>query len=168
MEIRKVFSGTVAGESSRPPRPLPTETSCKEKPLSEVKTLFPQRSEKEPIAETSGATLPVEVLVAKLLEVTPIPLASRIPKEKRSASAELSPRKGKKKKESSPEEEELEETSREIGSSTERTGSEKVTSPPETKRINARSSDRKRPLSEPKTPAVSKKHQKSSGKGGSL
>ena len=41
-EICKIVSGTTAGESSRPPRPLPTDPPHKEKPLSEVRTPLPQ------------------------------------------------------------------------------------------------------------------------------
>ena len=87
-------------------------------------------------------------------------------KGKRSLSPEPFPRKGKK-KESSPEIEELDETTEESGSSSEGTGSEQETLPPKAKMgVNTRSSDRKRPPPEFKTP-TSKLPQKSSGKGGS-
>ena len=167
-EIRKVFSGPTAGESSRPPRPEPTETPCKEKPLSEVKTPLPQQPGKEPGAETSAATLLDEAMAAKLVEVTPAPVATPVSIRKGSASAEPSPRKAKKKKEPNLEEEELEETEEttgETGSSTEGSGSEQVCPPPEAKRVNTRSSKKKRPCSKLMTPAMSKKHQKSPGKG---
>ena len=166
VEIRKVFFTTAVEDSSQPPRPIPTETPCKEKPLSKVKTPLPQQPEKEPIVETLGALPLAEFVVTNLPEVTPIPLAILGSKGKGNMNAEPSPWK-EKKKESSPEEEELEETSRETGSSTEGTGSEQVSLPPEAKRVNTRSSKRKRPFSELKTPAVSKKHQKSPGKSGS-
>ena len=42
VEIRKVVSGTAVRESSRPPRPPPTDTPHKEKPLSKVKIPLPQ------------------------------------------------------------------------------------------------------------------------------
>ena len=147
------------------------ETPCKEKPLSEVKTLLPQQSGKEPGAETLAATLLDEAMAAKPAEVTPAPVATPMSKGKGSASAEPSPQKGKKKKEPSPEVEELEEleeteeTTGETGSSTEGSSSEQVSPPPEAKRVNTRSSKRKQSCSELKTPAMSKKQQKSPGKG---
>ena len=76
-----------------------------------MKTPLPQRSEKEAIAETSVDVPPVVV-----------PVVTPIPKEKKSVSAEPSPWKGKK-KESSLEYEELAETSKKVGSSSEGTGS---------------------------------------------
>ena len=86
----------------------------------------------------------------------PAMVETAIPKGKRSARAEPSPRKGKK-KESSLEYEELEETSEEMGSSSGGTGSEQVTPPLEAKKgVNTRSSDRKRPPPEFKTPTASK------------
>ena len=105
-----------------------------------------------------------EFVAAKSAEAISVPLVTPIPKDKRSVSAEPSLRKGKKKKESSPEEDELEE---EAGSSSEGTGFEHVTPPLETRKVNRRSSDKKRPPPKFKTPAPSKKHQKSLGKGGS-
>ena len=168
VEIRKLISRATAEESSRPPRPPPTDTPHKEKPLSKVKTPLLQRPEKEVIVETSGATPPTEVVAAKSAEVAAAPVVTPGSKEKKSVITEPSPRKGKKKKDSSPEkEEELEETSGEAGSSTEETGSDQVAPALETKRVNMRSSDRKRPPPELKTPSASKKHQKSPGKGGS-
>ena len=168
-EICKIVFGTATGESSRPPRPRPTDTPHKEKPLSEVRTPPPQRPEKEAIAETSGATPTTEFMVAKPVDAMAVPVVTPIPKGRRSVSAEPSPRKGKKKKESSLEYEELEGTLEEARSSSEGTGFEQVTLPLETeRRVNTRSSDRKRPLLECKTSATSKKHQKSPGKGGSL
>ena len=104
VEICKIVSGTLAGESSHPPRPPLAETPLKEKPLSEVKTPLPQRPEKEVIAESSGATPFKEFMVAKSAEALAVPVATPIPKGKKSVSAEPFPRKGKK-KESSPEEE---------------------------------------------------------------
>ena len=117
VEIRKAIARIEVGESSRPPRPPPTETPYKEKPLSEVKTPLPQRSEKEPIAETSAAALLDEAMAPKTTEAIPLLAASPIPKGKRSVSTEPSPQKGKKEKQvSSMEEEELDDTSEGAGS----------------------------------------------------
>ena len=93
VDIWKIVSRTLAGKSSRPPMPPPTEMPRKEKPLSKVKTLLPQRLEKEAIAETSGKAPPTELVTVKPIVVSVITPA---PKEKRSVSAEPSPWKGKK------------------------------------------------------------------------
>ena len=168
--MRKVFSGPSVGECSRPPRPALVETPCKEKPLSEVKTLLPQQPEKELIAETSGAVPLAEFVASTPLDPTPTSVPAPGSKKKGSASTEPSPWKGKKKKEPSPEEEELEEdeeTGGEMGSSTEGSGSGEATPSLEARRVNTRSSKRKRAYSELRTLAVSKKQHKSPGKGGS-
>ena len=163
VDIRKIVSRASSGESSRPSRPPPTETPQKKKPLSEVKTPLPQQPENEVIAETSGITPP-----AKLVTVKPAVVSVVTPTLKGKKSVSVEPSLWKGKKESSPEYKELAETLEEMASSSGKTGSEQVIPPPKKKKgVSMRSSDRKRPPFEFKTPAASKKHQKSLEKGGS-
>ena len=86
VDIRKIVSGSSAGESSWPLMPPPTETPRKEKPLEEIKTPLPQRPNKETIAEGSGEVLPAKFTSAKL----PDPAVTSAPKEKKSESSEPS------------------------------------------------------------------------------
>lgn len=59
-DIRQLVYGTAAGPS-RPPMPPPTVTPCKERPLVEIKTPLPTRSNREEVAETSHLVPPAEV-----------------------------------------------------------------------------------------------------------
>ena len=63
VDIRKLVFGSLAGESSRPSMPPPTETPRREKPLSKVKTPLQQQPGKEAIVETSGEVPLVEFMI---------------------------------------------------------------------------------------------------------
>lgn len=149
VDIRRLIFGSSAGESNRPPMPPSTDLPKKEKPLSEVKTPQPQQHGKEVIVETSEEVPPVMFMTktpAGALAVTPIL------KRRRSESTDPSLWKGKE-KEPSPKLEELEESSAETGSSKEEARYDQVTPPQGQKKgVNTRSSDKKRPPSELKTP----------------
>ena len=105
-DIRKLVSGSSAGETNKLSMPPPKDTPQKEKPLEEIKTPLLQHLGKEEVAETSHMVPPAEVSAATLS------LVERKKAEKDSASSEPSSRrqdKKKKMKEPTPEEEEEEE-----------------------------------------------------------
>ena len=168
VEMQKLVSGSQAGPS-QPPLPSLTARPQKEKPLVELKTLLPQRSIKELIAEVAKIEIPAALAPTKMKTKSETPKTTSFEpslqrmstkKTKKEPTLELSKEEEEAK---SLEEETVDSSGREPESENE---AEPATPLPEKKKkMETRASDRKKTAFAFKTSVPKKRPTKTPKKG---